>query len=490
MGIKLFNTLSGKKEEFVPINPPNVGMYVCGITAYDSCHLGHARAAVVFDCVYRHLMYRGYKVNFVRNYTDVDDKIINRANKEGLSCADISERYIKEYEDDMGALGVLDPNIKPKATEHIECMIDTIKSLIAKELAYEVGGNVFYSVRKFPGYGKLSGKKIEELESGARVDVNETKQDPLDFALWKTAKPGEPTWPSPWGDGRPGWHIECSAMSSKYLSQPFDIHGGGRDLIFPHHENEIAQAEGACGCEFVKYWLHNGFINIDSEKMSKSLGNFTTVRDILKQYDAEAVRLFLLSNHYRSPIDYTESAMSEATASLDRFYETAERVIKASKAADTGSSIDPASIAALKTTLESACARFDAAMDEDFNTAQAIGVVFEVIRAINRYLDASNDTIPESELWIVERFENLKNITDRVLAIFGSDPADYRANAALRGMAARGIDSAEIESLLAERRDARKAKDFAKSDAIRDALLARNIEIKDRPDGTTEWKIR
>ncbi len=491
MALALYNTLTNQKEEFVPLQPPKVGMYVCGITAYDTCHLGHARAAVVFDMIYRTLRRRGYDVTYVRNYTDVDDKIINRAQKENLSCTEISERYIQEYEEDMAALGVLRPAIMPKATEHIAEMIQTIQSLISRGFAYEVNGNVFFSVRKFPEYGKLSGKRIEELESGARVEVDESKQDPLDFALWKTAKPGEPTWDSPWGKGRPGWHIECSAMSSKYLGQPFDIHGGGRDLIFPHHENEIAQAEGACGCQFVRYWLHNGFININAEKMSKSLGNITAIREVVKLHDAEVVRLFLLSAHYRSPLDYTIKAMEEAEASLDRFYETAERLhaIHPGKTASEEPD-DLAEARELKTALEQFDSRFDQAMDDDFNTARATGLVFEVVRLTNRYLDAAGDCRTSFAGWVVLQFMHLQHTVGEVFGVFGSDPQRYRERSHARAQAKSGVDTAEVERLIAERKAARTTKDFKRADAIRDELTKLGVEFKDKPDGTTEWRLR
>ena len=328
MTLRVYNTLTQKKEAFHALQDKKVKMYVCGITAYDHCHLGHARGAVSFDIVYRFFKVAGFDVTYVRNYTDVDDKIIKRSNEQKISCTELTEKYIAEYQQDMKTLRVLSPTIEPKATEHISEMITMIQSLIQKGLAYEVQGNVYFSVRKFPCYGNLSHKKIDELESGARIEIDETKKDPLDFALWKKAKLGEPNWESPWGTGRPGWHIECSAMSTKYLGETFDIHGGGRDLVFPHHENEIAQASGAHGKEFARYWLHNGFLNIDAEKMSKSLGNFKTIRQVLKEHDWEVVRYFLISSHYRSPLDYTEANLKDAKSALDRFYEMVEKLPK------------------------------------------------------------------------------------------------------------------------------------------------------------------
>jgi cysteinyl-tRNA synthetase len=490
MSLVVYNTLSGKKEEFVPIAPPKVGMYTCGITAYDSCHLGHARAAVVFDVIYRYLLKKGFDVTFAKNFTDVDDKIIARANREGRSCDDIAGQYMNEYDEDMASLGLKAPSIAPKATEHIDSMIEVISKLIERGLAYESNGSVYYSVRKFSGYGKLSGKKIEELESGARVDIDESKADPLDFALWKAAKPDEPKWSSPWGDGRPGWHIECSAMSTKYLGQPFDIHGGGRDLVFPHHENEIAQAEGANGKQFSKYWLHNGFININAEKMSKSLGNIMSIREVLKKHDREAVKLFLVSNHYRSPIDYTQKAIEEAEVSLNRFYEASERVhgIHPGKAA----SKEPDGIAEaadVKEALSTFDDRFYAAMDDDFNTARAVGVIFETVRAVNRYLDAADENPTSFAGWVVLQFTHMQHVADDVLGIFGSNAGDYRQRGIDRASSDRGIDESWIEDMLGQRREARKSKNFARADAIRDELTEKGIEIKDRPDGTTEWRV-
>lgn len=476
--MKVYNTLTRKKEEFKPINPPKVGIYVCGITAYDSCHLGHARAAIVFDIIYRYLKFSGYDVTFARNYTDVDDKIINRANKEGKTCQEISTTYIKEYEDVMGRIGNLDPDIKPKATEHIADMIETIKKLIANGYAYEKNGDVFFSVRKFSGYGKLSGKNIDDLESGARVDVNEAKDDPLDFALWKASKPGEPEWASPWGNGRPGWHIECSAMSSKYLGQPFDIHGGGRDLIFPHHENEIAQAECAEGRPFVNCWLHNGFVNIDSEKMSKSLGNFLTIVDLLKKFHPELIRYFIISSHYRSPIDYTEESIGMAKSTIDRFYETSKKLYDAPESRSEEPKV-------LTEKLNGLPEKIKTAMDDDFNTAGAIGHIFDVIKEINREIDAGNITAAVKSKW-----RETQKLFGEIFGMMNLEPSEYfKASQALHP-AADKISADEVERLLGERKAARAAKDFAKADTIKKQLVDMGLELKDKPDGTTEWHIR
>src|SRR5258706_2658437 len=372
MSLKLFNTLTNEKEIFVPLTPGQVRMYVCGVTVYDSAHLGHCRFLLTFDVIYRYLKLSGYDVTYARNFTDVDDKIIKKANDEKVSCETITERYIEEFHQDSEALGLLKPTFEPRATQHIPEIIDIIKQLYGKN-AYQVDGDVYFSVLSFFDYGKLSGKDILDLEAGARVEVDKRKHSPLEFALWKSSKPGEPTWESPWGPGRPGWHIECSAMSSKYLGQPFDIHGGGRDLIFPHHENEIAQSEGAFGKPLARYWLHNGFLNIDQQKMSKSLGNFFTIREILGEFDASALRHYFLSSHYRSPMDFSKEGLEEAGKATDRIHETVERV---SRAVKPGAAADAALMDA-----------FRQEMDDDFNTPRAIALIFDEVRALNRLLD-------------------------------------------------------------------------------------------------------
>ena len=474
MSLKIYNTLTRKKEEFIPIKKGEAKMYVCGITPYDECHLGHARAAVVFDVVFRYLKYLGYDVTYIRNFTDVDDKIIRKANDTGVSCQEISEKYIQSYTEQMTRLGVQLPTCEPKATEHILEMIAHIQKLIDRGMAYVVGTDVFYEVRKFTLYGKLSQKKIDELESGSRIEVDEKKRDPLDFALWKGAKPGEPEWDSPWGQGRPGWHIECSAMSSKYLGDQFDIHGGGRDLSFPHHENEIAQSEGATGKDpFARYWMHNGFVNIDSTKMSKSLGNFLSVQKILEDWDPEVVRFFLLSANYGSPIDYTPDAMRNAQDALLRYYEALSRFEKT----PTGS--DSLPVFSLNKILEET-------LSDDFNTTQVIGKVFEYIRELNRFLDTGKQPSSTSS---AEFKTSLEKITS-VLGLFGQNPGAFLSAQKKKSLQTSPISEEEIQKLIIERRDARKSKNFKRSDEIRDQLATQGIVLKDNPDGTTGWEVK
>lgn len=482
MALKLYNTLTRKKEEFTPLDPAGkkVGMYVCGVTVYDYSHVGHARANVVFDVVGRYLRYKDYELTFVRNFTDVDDKIIKRANEMGISCEALTAKFIEAFHQDMKALGNAGVDIEPKATEHIPEMIALIEGLIAKGMAYAKEGDVFYRVRQFKDYGKLSGKDIEDLESGARVEVNEVKLDPLDFALWKAAKPGEPSWDSPWGKGRPGWHIECSAMSMKYLQESFDLHGGGRDLIFPHHENEIAQSEGCTGKPFVKYWLHNGFVNINTEKMSKSLGNFFSIQEVLKKYDWEVVRAFLISVHYRSPIDFSDQNLDDAYQSLERFYLTVKRAQECVQQAPQGGAAPAAK------EIQSLLPDFEAAMDDDFNTAKVLGSLFEAVRELNKLLDAKT---PGVEAACGDFLKAVSKIQS-VLGCYGSDAVSFFERTQKRHLAATGVDESRILALIAERKQARQNKDFKRSDEIRNELLALNIILKDKPDGSTEWSVK
>lgn len=485
--MKVFNTLTGKLEEFKPINNNKVGIYACGVTVYDLCHIGHARSAVVFDVIVRYLRYKGYEVKFVKNFTDIDDKIINRANKEGVSWKEIAEKYTGEYYKDMDSLGITRADIEPKATEHINEMIEIIQTLIDKGYAYEVeegqAKSVYFSVEKFPQYGKLSKKKLEELISGARVEVDERKKSPLDFALWKASKPGEPWWDSPWGRGRPGWHIECSAMSIKYLGETFDIHGGGADLIFPHHENEIAQSEAFTGKPFAKYWIHNGFVTINKEKMSKSLGNVLNIRDLLDIYDAEALRLFLLSSHYRSPIEFAHEYIKEAEATVDRVYSTIMRIEDFEKVEINGkSSIE---FDKVKSMLEILKPEFEKAMDDDFNTAKALGIIFEFIKEINRFMDKRPSHNKEID-FLVKAKETIKEI-GRILNLFQRQPVDwYRDLLKIKKIT---ITEEEINRLIEERTEARKNKDWKKADSIREQLLLKGIILEDKPDRTI-WKVK
>lgn len=481
MGLKIYSTLTRKKEEFQPLQPGKVGMYVCGMTVYDMCHLGHARSAVLFDVIYRYLMYRKYEVTFVRNFTDVDDKIINRANELGEDWRSLGERFIHEFYVDMDALGILRPNFEPRATEYIDRMQSLIQRLISSGHAYEAEGDVMFSVNSFPGYGKLSGKKTEDLISGARVDVDEKKRNPLDFALWKAAKPGEPFWESPWGPGRPGWHIECSAMSMDLLGEGFDIHGGGADLAFPHHENEIAQSEAATGRPFAKYWIHNGFVNISSEKMSKSLGNVLNIRDILKTVHPEALRLFLISSHYRSPLDYSEASIKESASALERLYAAMAALDEVISRGGTSKE--------LPDELTDISSRFVEAMDDDFNTPRPLAILFDAARAINRYsAAASSSEIPSADVLTIVKNE-IGSISREVLGLLREEPALFLESLRKGGVTELGIGEEEIEGLIAERAEARKNKDFARADEIRKGLDAKGILLEDGPKGTT-WKVK
>jgi len=463
-------------------------MYACGVTVYDLCHIGHARSAVVFDVIYRYLQYKGYEVTYVRNFTDVDDKIINRAQEEGVSTEEIATRYIEEFSTDMGALGLQKPTVEPKATEHIAEMIALVERLIEKGHAYHVEGDVYYAVESFPEYGKLSKRTLDEMQAGARVQVDEKKHNPLDFALWKAAKPGEPSWAAPWGKGRPGWHIECSAMSQKYLGDTLDIHGGGKDLIFPHHENEIAQAEGATGRPFVRFWLHNGFVNIAKEKMSKSLGNFLTIKEILKDYHPEVVRLFLLSRHYRSPIDYSSQGMEEARRNLERFYQTLagiDGVLANEKPSEPiAEGLSPEEMAVYRRA-EEFTKHFEEAMDDDFNTAVAIAVLFELGHDLNRLLQNPSPHAPQ----VLHKGREAFTVAGEVLGIFQEGPQAFLESERVRRTEALTLSEKEIEKLIKEREEARKNKAWARADEIRDQLASQGIVLEDGPQGTT-WRVQ
>ncbi|HVN83754.1 MAG TPA: cysteine--tRNA ligase [Candidatus Binatia bacterium] len=468
MPLKIHNTLSGRLEDFVPLVPGKVGLYVCGVTVYDRSHIGHARAMVVFDVLYRYLRFADYDVTFIRNFTDVDDKIIARANQAGISTEALVDTNIRAFAEDIAVLGCLPPTLEPRATQHIPEMLDMIRELIAKGLAYPVDGDVYFAVRECPGYGKLSKRNLDDMRAGARVDVDERKRDPMDFALWKASKPGEPWWESPWGRGRPGWHIECSVMSSKYLDQPFDIHGGGTDLIFPHHENEIAQSEGARGCTFARYWMHNGMVTIDREKMSKSLGNFMTVQEASARVGGEALRLFVIGTHYRSPLDFSVDRLDDAAGNIARIYETLARAD-----ATCGGEQVPAAVEAMRD--------FRTAMDDDLNTARALGVIFESLRALNRALD-DNDVAAAAPLRAAVREMG------GVLGLAQADARLFLERARLAHLDAAAVNPAEVERLIAERNAARKTRDFKRADEIRAELKAKDIVLEDTPTGT-KWTV-
>jgi len=487
--MRIYNTLTGKKEEFIPINPGKVNMYVCGITAYDVCHLGHARSAIVFDVIKRYFRYSRFEVKHIRNITDIDDKIINRAKKENVSTEEIAKKYTEEFYRDIDSLGVNKADVEPKATGHIPEMIEIINGLIERGYAYNVDGNVYFRVSKFSDYGKLSKRSLDEMMAGARVEVDKRKENSLDFALWKASKDGEPSWNSPWGPGRPGWHIECSAMSMKYLGETFDIHGGGADLIFPHHENEIAQSEAFTGKPFVRYWIHNGFVTVDKEKMSKSLENFFTIQEILERYDPEVVRYFLLSTHYRSPIDFSDSLLNEAEVSIDRYYSTviriddfvAEDLVKAETVEDKL----PTIAQDLEKLLSSLKERFNEAMDDDFNTALALGYIFESIREVNKFLDTKPSGQKAREL--VLKAKEILNEIGNVLNIFNKTPEGWYKSL----MRVKNIRLSEDDILnkITERQGARQKKDWATADRIRKELEQEGIILEDKKD-TTRWRVK
>ncbi|HET9112876.1 MAG TPA: cysteine--tRNA ligase [Burkholderiales bacterium] len=452
--LKIYNSMGREKQVFVPMQPGRVRLYVCGITAYDYCHVGHGRVLVVFDMITRWLAASGYEVEYVRNITDIDDKIIRRAAENGEPIGALTERYTAAMREDAAALGVLPPAHEPRATEFIPQMVAMIDVLIERGLAYPAAnGDVYYAVREFSGYGKLSGKSLEELRAGERVEIDAHKRDPLDFVLWKAAKTGEPSWPSPWGDGRPGWHIECSAMSEHYFSHHFDIHGGGQDLQFPHHENEIAQSEGAHQCTLANYWIHNGFVRVDNEKMSKSLGNFFTIREVLGKYDAETLRFFILRAHYRSPLNYSDHQLDDARQALNRLYTALRNVPPENGAPDWEG---PYAV------------RFKTAMDDDFNTSEAIAVLFELANEANKHKSP--------------RISGLLKSMGGILGLLQNDPARH-----LQALAEQRYSAEQIEQLIADRAAARKAKDFAEGDRIRQQLLEAGIVLEDGGQGTI-WR--
>jgi len=459
--MQIYNTQTRRKEEFVPLEEGKVSIYACGPTVYNYFHIGNARPFIVFDTLRRYLEHKGYDVKFVQNFTDIDDKMIRRANEEGITVKELGERFIAEYYKDADALGIERATVNPKATEHIPEIIDIIRKLEAKGLAYAVdNGDVYYNTQGFAGYGKLCGQCMEDLESGARIEVDSIKRNPMDFALWKARKPGEPAWESPWGMGRPGWHIECSAMSMKYLGETIDIHCGGKDLVFPHHENEIAQSEGATGKPFVRYWMHNGFINVDNQKMSKSLGNFFTVRDIAKEFDLEAVRMFMLSAHYRSPINFSREMIEQAKASLDRLYTARDHYSFLMENAAEGEMGEKET--ALLEKVKAVREGFDAAMDDDMNTANAIGQLFELVREANAAL---SETSPKAAISAV------LDTMNELCAVLGI----------LRRKTDEKDD--EVEKLLAARAEARANKNWAESDRLRDLITSMGYVLKDTKQG-------
>ncbi len=486
MSIRIYNTLTRKKEALHPLEKEHVKLYVCGITSYDYCHIGHARSALVFDMVVRYLRHRGFKVTYIRNFTDIDDKIINRANEQGVDAASLALRFINEFYTDMDALGTLRPDLEPKATEHVGEMISLIKDLIDEGMAYPANGDVYFRVERFADYGRLSGRSLEDMQAGSRVEVNEKKEHPMDFVLWKGAKPGEPKWESPWGDGRPGWHIECSAMSRRYLGETFDIHGGGKDLIFPHHENEIAQSCAASGKSFANLWMHHGFVTIKEEKMSKSLGNFLTIRDVLKEYEPEVLRLFIFSTQYRNPLDFSESAMQDARSGLERMYDCLARVATLPENGTTGASTVSDKD---RNSLESLVTRFHAAMDNDFNTAQALGHLFDAIKTINKILRQLPEQPVAEDLHLLRSTAASCSQLGGILGLLHRDPRGVIAEKKEKSLAGIDLSEEEINEMIARRNQARADKDWAASDEVRDLLLERGIILKDSPEGTT-WEVR
>lgn len=491
--MKIYNTMTASREEFISLEPGIVKMYVCGVTVYDACHIGHARSAVIFDVIRKYFKYKGYIVKFVKNFTDIDDKIIIRANKEGKDFRDISEKYIEKYRVDMKYLGVDDGDVEPRATDHISDMIQIIKILIEKGYAYEVDGDVYFEVSKFSKYGKLSQKPLEELQAGIRVEVDERKKSPLDFALWKKSKEGEPFWESSWGYGRPGWHIECSAMSLRYLGESFDIHGGGEDLIFPHHENEIAQSEAYTEKSFAKYWIHNGFVNISHQKMSKSLGNVLTIEEISKKYPSEALRLFLLSTHYRKPLDYMEDRLRESWTAISRIYSSINKAEILINTMESNHGEDKDIIDKLKRKEEREFIQiineireeFEDSMDDDFNTPQAIAAIFELVKNINIYI-ANIDEGKGLHIYPLRIACNELRKLGRILGILRED-----RRIIIEGERARLMDSLLkqlVEVLIELRAQAREEKDYKKADLIREKLAKIGIILEDSKSGTS-WRI-
>lgn len=486
MSLKLYNSSTRKKEIFEPIEDGKVGLYVCGVTVYDLCHIGHARSTIVFDILARYFRSKGYDVTYIRNFTDIDDKIIQRAKLLKKEPKALAREFIDAFYEDMGRLGVLNANMEPLATDHIDGMIEMTKTLVDRGYAYTdggtEGGDVYFSVDSYKGYGSLSGRNLEDMRAGSRVAVDDKKRHPMDFVLWKSAKPGEPQWPSPWGPGRPGWHLECSVMSNKYLGSTFDIHGGGRDLLFPHHENERAQSMCANEGEFAHYWIHNGFVTVESEKMSKSLGNFLTIRDALEIYHPEVLRLFLLSKQYRSPLDFSKKDVEGLQTGLVRIYRTLQRLNDLlgsddqEKTSSTDGTADPGEF----------FEKFTEIMDDDLNTAGALGLIFEKVREMNRLMDPENGkSISQDTLTRLKEDRSQLLRAGVILGLFHENPADFFEQ--LAGPST-DVNTAEINALVEKRTQARTEKDWAASDAIRDQLKEMGVILEDSPQGTT-WRL-
>jgi cysteinyl-tRNA synthetase len=480
--MKLYNTASRQKEEFIPLVEGRAGIYVCGVTVYDHSHIGHARSAIVFDVLVKYFRSRGMDVTYVRNFTDVDDKIINRANELGKGAATLAQEYIDSFNEDMQSLFVMKPDLEPRATEHINGMIEMITLLISKGFAYEVDGDVFYAVEKLDDYGRLSGRKLDEMKAGSRIDINEKKRHPMDFTLWKPSKPGEPMWDSPWGKGRPGWHMECSVMSNNYLGSTFDIHGGGQDLLFPHHENERAQSKAATGGEFARYWVHNGFLTVESEKMSKSLGNFIYIKDALKNYHPEVLRFFLLSKQYRSPLDFSKKDVLDFQAGLVRIYRTLRRVEELIGPLEENAQPN---IQGLLTNEQknNFLNRFINLMDDDLNTAGVVGIIFDRIKDLNRIMDEAGDNPSKT---IIDQLKDERAALRKVGAILGIlnfNPSVFTSQVEKPS----DIDEPEIEELIKQRKEARAQKEWAKADEIRNKLKQMGIVLEDK-EGVTKWR--
>jgi cysteinyl-tRNA synthetase len=488
VALRLYNTAARKKEDFHPLHDKEVGLYVCGVTVYDVCHIGHARSSIVFDVLVRYLRARGFQVTYVRNFTDVDDKIIKKANETGRSTGDIAEEYIAAFYADMEKIGALNADEEPKATEHIDGMIEMVAALLEKGVAYVAGNDVFFSVEKFAGYGDLSGRKLEDMQAGSRIAVDEKKRHPMDFVLWKEAKPGEPWWSSPWGKGRPGWHLECSVMSNYFLGSTFDIHGGGKDLLFPHHENERAQSISANGGQFARYWVHNGFVTVESEKMSKSLGNFVTIRDALAQYHPEVLRLFLLSKHYRSPIDFSRDTVRGLQAGLVRIYRTLKKLEELLGPFEKDDDFRKSQGSFLsEEPREPFFSEFVQLMDDDLNTAGAVGLLFEKVKDLNKSMEGLEGDLDQAARASLINERNQLCVAGDILGLLRTEPGLFFEQVS---GAAGEIDRIEIQKMVDERSEARAKREWVRADVIRDHLKEQGIVLEDGPQETTwRWDV-